>query len=210
MPFYGVARMPKLLLASNNPGKIEEMHALLQDVPIQLVTPASLGIDLEVHEPGKTYAENASHKALAFARESGLISLSDDSGLEVLPLGGAPGVYSRRFSPQPGATDADRRKYLLQQLQEHPRPWKAKFHCTVALANPLGEVFIRSGECYGEIVPDERGQNGFGYDPIFFFPAIGRTMAELSLEEKNQVSHRAHAVRAVTPVLLELLKSKLT
>jgi len=197
--------MPKLLLASNNPGKIQEMHALLQDVSVEIVTPADLGIEMEVKETGHTYAENAARKAVALARESGLLSLGDDSGLEVEALGGAPGLYSHRFSPNPGATDADRRAYLLEQLQGHPQPWRAKFHCTLALATPKGEIHLSEGECLGEIIPEDRGQNGFGYDPIFLITEMGQTMAELSMEEKNQVSHRARAVRAAIPVLLDLL-----
>jgi XTP/dITP diphosphohydrolase len=197
--------MSKLLLASNNPGKLREMHALLQGLPVEIVTPAGLGIDMDVQETGNTYAENATRKALVFARESGLVSLGDDSGLEVEALGGAPGVFSRRFSPNPDATDADRRKHLLEHMQGHPRPWRAKFHCTVALATPQGDVHTFEGECPGEIISEERGQNGFGYDPIFLFPESGRTMAELNMEEKNKVSHRANAVRAAIPVLLTLL-----
>jgi XTP/dITP diphosphohydrolase len=197
--------MSKLLLASNNPGKIQELHALLHEVPVRIVVPAALGISLEVEESGETYAENASRKALAFARRSSLVCLADDSGLEVQALGGAPGVFSRRFAPLPGAADADRRNYLLEQLQGHRRPWKAKFHCTVALGDPQGNIILREGECQGEIIPEERGQNGFGYDPIFLLPESGRTMAELSLEEKNRISHRARAVRAVIPDLLKWL-----
>lgn len=197
--------MPKLLLASHNPGKLREMHALLQDFQVEIVTPAVLGIELEVRETGDTYAENAARKALGFARLSGLVSLADDSGLEVEALDGAPGVFSRRFSPNPDATDADRRKYLLEQLRNFPRPWRAKFHCTVALATPQGDVYLCDGECPGEIIPEERGRGGFGYDPIFLLPQLGRTMAELSLEEKNELSHRANAVRAAIPVLLQLI-----
>ena len=197
--------MKKLLLGSNNVGKLREMQELLEGVEVALVTPASIGLRLEVKEDGTTYAENAARKALAFARQSGLLTLADDSGLEVEALEGAPGLRSARFAPQPGATDADRRAYLLQQLRGKPHPWSARFRCTVALTNPAGDHFFTEGICPGEIIPQERGDNGFGYDPIFLLPEIGKTMAELSMEEKNRLSHRARAVKAAIPTLLEWL-----
>jgi XTP/dITP diphosphohydrolase len=120
-------------------------------------------------------------------------------------LGGLPGIRSKRFSEKPGATDADRRLYLLQRLRDHPRPWTARFRCTVALATPQGELYFAQGECPGEIIPDERGHNGFGYDPIFLLPDLGQTMAELSTELKNRLSHRARAIQAVKPVLTKLI-----
>jgi XTP/dITP diphosphohydrolase len=157
-----------------------------------------------VEEDGSTYAENASKKALAFARASGLISLADDSGLEVDALGGAPGLYSARYSPKPGAKDADRRAYLLENLRNQPRPWMARFHATIAIATPLGEVQLVDGNCPGEIIPGERGTGGFGYDPIFYLAELGKTMAELPSEEKNRLSHRGRAARAARPILLRL------
>jgi XTP/dITP diphosphohydrolase len=197
--------MKRLLVASTNPGKLRELHALLQGASVELVTPSLIGLHLEVREDGSTYAENAAKKALAFARASGLLTLADDSGLEVEVLEGAPGLHSARYAPQPNATDADRRAYLLQQLQGHPRPWSAQFRCVVALALPDGEVHFAEGICHGEIIPEERGEHGFGYDPIFLLPQYGRTMAELSMEEKNRISHRARAVRAALPLLLDLI-----
>jgi XTP/dITP diphosphohydrolase len=197
--------MPKLLLATTNPGKILEMKALLEDLNVELLDPFDLGLDLDVVEDGETYAENAAKKALAYSLASGLLALADDSGLEVDALGGQPGVHSHRLIPQAGATDADRRAALLQRLQGHPRPWTARFHCTVALALPFGEVRFADGECPGEIIPEERGGSGFGYDPIFLIPSLGRTMAELELEGKNRLSHRARALIASRPVLAELL-----
>ena len=134
-----------------------------------------------------------------------MLTLSDDSGLEVEDLGGAPGIFSARYAPQLGATDSDRRVYLLHQLSPYPRPWAARFHCTVALASPDGAVHFSEGVCQGEIIPQERGMNGFGYDPIFLIPELGRTMAELNMEEKNRLSHRAQAVLAIQPLLLSLL-----
>lgn len=198
--------MTKLLLASGNRGKLREFQALLQELDAQLLLPAEIGIELDVAEDGVTYAENAGRKALAYAGQAGLLTLADDSGLEVDALGGAPGLYSARFSPLPHATDADRRARLLSQLQSSPRPWHAHFHCTVALATPSGEMRFTQGDCPGEIIPEERGQNGFGYDPIFYIPSLGKTMAELTMEEKNQLSHRARAVKAAVPHLIELLR----
>ena len=197
--------MKNLLLATNNKGKLREIQALLSGFHIQLVTPGDIGLDLNVVEDGNTYAENAARKALAFAQASHFISLSDDSGLEVNVLNGAPGLHSARFSPKPGATDADRRALLLYHLSQFGRPWRARFHCTTALATPDGWVGFAEGNCPGEIVPEERGKNGFGYDPIFLVLNKNRTMAELALEEKNTLSHRAHAIRAAIPIILEKL-----
>jgi len=197
--------MRRLLVATNNKGKLREILSLLEELGLDIVTPQMLGIDMEVEEHGSTYDENASLKAVALVRASGVITLADDSGLEVDALGGQPGIHSARFSPLTNATDADRRVYLLSKLQAHPRPWTAHFHCTVAIATPQGEVFYSQGDCPGEIIPDERGSNGFGYDPIFFIPEGGLTMAELEMPDKNRLSHRARAVKAAIPTLLELL-----
>ena len=194
----------RLLIATNNNHKVRELHELLAHLPVELVTPAQIHLDLEVEEDGSTYAENASKKALAFAQASGLISLADDSGLEVDALHGAPGLYSARYSPKPGATDGDRRAYLLENLRNQPRPWTAHFHATIAIAMPNGGVQLAEGNCPGEIVPAERGTGGFGYDPIFLLPERGQTMAELSAEEKNRLSHRARAVQAAMPILIKL------
>lgn len=193
--------MATLLIASGNVGKLREMQAILRDLPVDLILPASIGLDLEVIEDGSNYAENAAKKALAYSRASGLAALADDSGLEVDALGGQPGLYSARYSPLPQATDADRRMFLLENLQGKPRPWLAHFHCTVAVATPSGEIDFAEGDVYGEIIPEERGSDGFGYDPIFYMPELGLTMAQLPLQEKNQVSHRARAVHAAEPVL---------
>jgi XTP/dITP diphosphohydrolase len=193
----------KLLLASNNPGKLVEIQAVLKGLKVELVLPASIGLVLEVAEDGQTYQENAAAKARAFADTSGLPSLADDSGLEVDVLDGKPGLHSARYSPKLGASDADRRAYLLQQLAGLPQPWKAQFHCTVALAMPGDQIWFAEATCPGVIIPEERGQNGFGYDPIFLFPSLGKTMAELTLEEKNLVSHRALALQAIRPVVCE-------
>lgn len=197
--------MKKLLLATNNYGKVEEMRAILIPMGLQLLTPAEIGVELNVSEDGSTYAENATLKALAFAKASGLTSLADDSGLEVDALDGLPGLHSHRFAPWPEATDSDRRNYLLKMLQDKARPWLAHFHATVALARPDGTVRLASGECPGEIIPDERGTNGFGYDPIFLIPELGQTMAELDMQAKNRVSHRANALKNAEAILSEMM-----
>lgn len=197
--------MQRLLIATTNPGKLVEFRELLGDLPVELVLPER---DLRVDETGSTYAENAALKARAYAAASGLLALADDSGLEVDALGGAPGLYSARYSPQPGANDADRRAHLLANLRDLPRPWNAHFHCTVAVALPGGDVQFSDGDVYGEILPEERGSNGFGYDPLFLLPELGRSMAELTREEKNTLSHRARAVHAALPVIRMLLRLK--
>ncbi len=196
--------LPRLLIATNNKGKLDEIRALLNEGRIQLVMPSDINLNLEVNEDGQTYAENAEKKAIAFAQASGLISLADDSGLEVDALGGAPGLYSARYSSKPGATDSDRRAYLLKNLQGKPHPWIARFRATIAIAIPNRGVRISYGECAGEIISEERGTGGFGYDPIFLIPEIGRTMAELSLDEKNRLSHRARAVINAKPFLSQI------
>jgi XTP/dITP diphosphohydrolase len=198
-----------LLLATNNRGKLVEILSILSTAPaqnpeIKIITPEEIQLSLEVEETGSSYAENASLKALAFSKASGLTTLADDSGLEVDALNGEPGIRSARYAPVPDATDATRRAYLLSRLQNQTRPWKAHFHCTVAIAEQDGTVHFSEGKVYGEIIPEERGTNGFGYDPIFYLPEIGKTMAELNMAEKNQLSHRARAVQAALPVLHQL------
>jgi XTP/dITP diphosphohydrolase len=196
--------MNRLLLATRNPGKLIEMQDLLQGLPLELILPESILPDLEVVEDGSDYAENAARKALAYQHGSGMVVLADDSGLEVDALGGAPGLHSARYSPIPGAKDADRRALLLSNLEPHPRPWKAHFHCTVAIATIEGGLFHTEGNCPGEIIPNERGTNGFGYDPIFLLASSNHTMAELSTAEKNNLSHRALAVQAALPILARI------
>jgi XTP/dITP diphosphohydrolase len=198
--------MTSLLLASNNLGKLREFHALLDGLDVKLLTPKQVGLSIKVEEIGETYAENAALKASAYCEASGLLTLADDSGLEVDILGGLPGIYSARFSPIEHATDADRRKYLLEKLYGNPRPWTAHFHCTVVMTAPGGETYCSTGECHGEIIPEERGTGGFGYDPIFLLSSLGRTMAELEIGEKNRLSHRARAVSAALSTLTKLIR----
>jgi XTP/dITP diphosphohydrolase len=220
--------MNQLLIATNNQGKVKELQELLEDTGIQLVTPAEIHLELDVHEDGSTYAENASKKAIAFAKASGLISLADDSGLEVDALDGAPGLYSARYGSVNGEklSDAGRRRYLLQNLKDKPRPWTARFHATIAVAipgplwsqaarrlqvqEPAPGLHMFEGYCLGEIIPEERGTGGFGYDPIFLLPELGRTMAELTMDEKNRLSHRARAVMNARATLSLLFQKRVS
>ncbi len=192
-----------VVLATSNAGKLRELRALLAGGPWRLHTPQDLGQTLRVEETGETYAANAYLKARAWARATGMWALADDTGLEVEALQGAPGLYSARFGPpgRPLKSFAERRAYLLDLLRTHPRPWRARFRCVVALVGPQGQTLFAEGQLEGEIIPEERGEHGFGYDPIFWIPALGRTLAELTLEEKNRVSHRARALQALRPAL---------
>jgi XTP/dITP diphosphohydrolase len=199
--------MKQLLIATNNKGKIKELQDLLKDTGIELITPSQIDLDLDVVEDGQTYAENAAKKAVAFARSSGLVSLADDSGLEVDALDGVPGLYSARYGSSNGGklSDAERRAFLIRNLQDMPRPWTGRFHATIAVAVPNGKTQLAEGFCEGEIIPEERGTGGFGYDPVFLLSELRKTMAELSMEEKNRLSHRARAVMLAKPILEKLL-----
>jgi len=194
----------KLLIATSNPGKSVEMKDLLRNLRVELLTLKDMGIAVHPEETGLTYTENAINKAKFYCSISGLLTLADDSGLEVDALDGQPGLHSARFSRLLNASDEDRRKLLLEKLSAMPRPWIAQFTCTVALAQPQGKTITSSGVRRGEIIPKERGVNGFGYDPIFLFPELHKTMAELSMHEKNQISHRARAVKELLPIIQSL------
>ena len=197
-----------LMIATGNPGKIVELQDLLKDLSVKLLTPADVGLkDFDVIEDGSTYAENAEKKARAYCQASGLPVLADDSGLEVDALDGAPGLHSARYAPQPGATDADRRGLMLKNLHGLPQPWTARFRCTVAVATPEGTLDLTEGTCPGQIIPEERGSDGFGYDPIFFIPELGLTLAQISREQKNSLSHRGRAVTAAIPILKRMIES---
>lgn len=189
----------KLLVASTNLGKLREFQSILRGYPFELVLPADLGIWIEIEETGSTYAENALIKAHAYAAASGMTTLADDSGLEVEALDGAPGLYSARYSPQPHASDADRRQLLvrnlLSQCARMPEGgWPARFVCCAALVTAGGDASVFEGLCPGSIICEERGSNGFGYDPVFYLPEYRLTMAELPSEVKDRISHRARAV----------------
>lgn len=192
------------MIGSNNPGKLRELRALLAPLNIPLVTPQELLLDLQVREIGQDYESNARLKASRYAQASGLHTVSDDSGLEVEALDGAPGLYSSRAAG-PGVDDADRRQWLLEQLRDKPRPWKARFICTAAFASPTEVLATAQGVCQGEIASEERGEGGFGYDPLFVVGGTGKTMAELGEEEKNKISHRARAIEKLMAELEGIL-----
>ena len=197
----------KLLLATNNQGKVGEYKSLLCNIPLELVTLEEQGITTEVDEVGGSLEENASLKAKVLAAESKLLALADDSGLEVDALGGEPGRLSHRYAGE-GASDSDRVKYLLSRLEGIP--WEersARFRCVIAIANPGGEVGICQGECQGIITFEPKGEEGFGYDPIFYLPELGKTMAELPPEVKNEISHRGQAAGKVYQVLQQLFSN---
>ena len=194
----------RLLVASTNPGKMQEYRALLAPLPARLVFPADLGLHLTVSEDAPTYRENAQAKALAYSAASGLLTLADDSGLEVDALGGEPGVRSSRYAGE-GADDARRRAYLRERLSRTALPRPARFRCWLALSRPGGSIQYAEGVCEGEILLEERGANGFGYDPLFRVRGRGLTLAELAPQEKNRLSHRARAVQAIWPRLLASL-----
>ncbi|MFC1902691.1 XTP/dITP diphosphatase [Chloroflexota bacterium] len=196
--------MPKLLLATNNQGKVLEYKSLLRDLPYELVTLADRSISIIIKEEGESFKENAGLKATALAAESRLPALADDSGLEVDALGGEPGRLSARYAGE-GASDRDRVDYLLKRLEGIP--WEKRsacFKCVIAIATPDDRVDYCCGECRGVITFEPRGEHGFGYDPVFYLPELGKTMAELPLEVKNQVSHRGQAAREVYQVLEKL------
>lgn len=189
-----------LLLASNNAGKLREVRALLAD--LRVVSPADLGIDLDVEETGQTFAANAELKARAYAAASGYIALADDSGLEVDALGGTPGVRSARYGA-PDLDDEGRYLHLLSELQSYPEPSQriARFRCAISAISPDGRQCRAEGTCEGLIAQSPTGSNGFGYDPVFFVPDHNATMAQLDAATKNSFSHRGQALAAVIPLL---------
>jgi XTP/dITP diphosphohydrolase len=198
--------MPQqLLIATKNMGKVREYRDLLAGLPFDILSLADVGIDADVEETGETFAENAILKARTYARLSGLLAWADDSGLAVDALGGWPGVHSARHAG-PDATDADRIDILLQRLSDVPPEDRgAAFHCVVAIATPDGRVWTTDGMCAGVIIDQPAGSGGFGYDPVFFVPELGRTFAELTSEQKNAISHRGIAARKAADLLARLV-----
>ena len=195
--------LPQLLLATRNRGKLRELADLLGDIPFELVSLDDVGIAVDVEETGATFEENAILKAETYRDLSGMLTLADDSGLEVDALGGEPGVRSARYAG-PDASDSDRIRLILSNLASSVTPeceWTARFRCVIAVAAPGRQTRLYSGVCEGRIVHEPRGDNGFGYDPVFLFPDLCLTMAELTAEQKNAVSHRAMAVREVMTAL---------
>ena len=185
----------RLLLATTNLAKMREYSLLFRGVPLQLTTLAEESIEVEVSETGNTLEENARMKAAAYAVDDKFVVAADDSGLEVDALGGEPGPLSARFAGK-NASDKDKVALLLSRLAEVP--WErrsAHFRCVIAIAATSHVLRIFEGECQGVIAFEPRGSQGFGYDPVFYLPELGKTMAELSIEEKNRVSHRGKAAR---------------
>lgn len=195
---------PRLLIATRNQGKIREYQRLLATVPYSLIGLDDAGLSFDVEETGQTFAQNAILKATTYARASGLLTLADDSGLAVDALGGEPGVRSSRYAG-PTAGDPERIAFLLDRLAAVPTSERtARFHCVIAVAQPSGEVITVDGTCEGIITQTARGSGGFGYDPVFYLPDQACTMAELSPQEKNRISHRARAARKVCALLPDL------
>ena len=183
-----MAERRRLVIATGNTGKLREYRELLAGTGLELVA-----FNSEVDEVGESYAENARLKAEAATARSGLPALGDDSGVEVEALGGFPGLRSARLGP----TQEERTAELLRRLEGKPRPWSSRFVCVIALADPGHPTQFFEGECRGEIVPEWRGEAGFGYDPVFLVPGTGKTFGEMAPEEKRLYSHRARAVRAL-------------
>ena len=189
----------KLLIATKNRGKVTEIRSLMGhgvQKTVEVVTLADVPAVMEPREDGKTFVENARIKALHYAQALKVLCVADDSGLSVDALGGLPGVLSARYAGE-GATDASNNAHLLHELAPHPRPWKAAFVCAAAAALPGRVIAEATGRLDGQIVPEPRGQEGFGYDPVFLVGSTWKTLAELPAEEKNRISHRGQAMRAL-------------
>jgi XTP/dITP diphosphohydrolase len=197
--------MARLLLATNNPGKVREFRRLLDGVPFEIVTPADLGLALEVEEDGSSYSENAALKARAFAKAGDSLALADDSGIEVDALGGKPGMHSARYGG-PGLDDVGRTQLLLRELEGVAESERgARYRAVVAVADPSGGLHTFEATFEGRIGHEFRGERGFGYDPVFVTEG-GRTAAELSDDEKDAVSHRGKAVRLAADYLRSLAR----
>lgn len=196
----------KLLIATHNRGKLREYGEILDGLPFELVTLDDAGITHDVEETGATFEENARLKALTYARQSGLLALADDSGLEVDALGGEPGIYSKRYAGE-GKSDAERNAYLLEKMRDVPQPNRtARFRCVIVIADADGQTWTSEGTCEGEIAFAPRGANGFGYDPIFIVSGSEKHLAEFSAEEKNKISHRGRAAVGARQALQTLAR----
>jgi XTP/dITP diphosphohydrolase len=197
----------KLLVATNNRGKLREYAELLKRISFEFTTLSKQGITEEVEESGSSLQQNAIHKATSYAKLSGLTTMADDSGLEVDALGGEPGPLSRRYAGD-NVSDKERNDYLLAKLRDVP--WEkrtARFRTVIAIASPDGKVKTTEGVCEGIIAFDAKGTGGFGYDPIFYLPELDKRMAELSLAEKNRISHRAKAAQKARRILERLARN---
>lgn len=194
----------RLLIATHNRGKLIEYQEMLADLSLELVTLDDVDIRDDVAETGATFAENARLKATAYAGRSGLLTLADDSGLEVDALGGEPGVRSKRYAGN-NKSDGERNNFLLDKLHDMPADKRtARFRCAIVIASPDGKLWKTDGTCEGEIAFEPRGAHGFGYDPVFQVAERGMRMAELPTEEKNMVSHRARAAYKARVILKQI------
>ena len=184
----------KVILASKNQHKLTELSAILSQLGFEIVLESEYGLDIDVEETGTTFEENSYLKAEAVMKASGLPVLADDSGLMVDALDGAPGVYSARYGHK--ASDKERTAYLLENMKDVPEERRgAKFVCVITCLFPDGRKIVARGECPGVIARAPHGENGFGYDPVFYLPELGMTYAELPSEQKNAISHRARALQ---------------
>jgi XTP/dITP diphosphohydrolase len=198
----------KIILATQNQGKVRELQELLANEGIEVLSLRDISDWEDVEENGETFADNAALKARAAVKKTGLIALADDSGLEVDGLEGAPGVFSARYAGEPKDDERNNDK-LLDRLETIPDDQRtARFRCALVVATPAGREYLTEGTVEGQILKQRRGQDGFGYDPIFYLPEYTRTMAELTLTEKNKLSHRARAFRKALPILQALKKSQ--
>lgn len=186
----------KVVLASKNKYKLAEISKITQRFDMELVLQSELGIDLDVEETGTTFEENSFLKADAVMKATGLPALADDSGIAVDALNGEPGVYSARYGFDDSLDDWGRLELLLKNMEHVPDGQRqAQFVCVITMVMPDGKTVQARGEIHGELLREPRGENGFGYDPIFYYPPAGMSTAEMPPEEKNQVSHRANALR---------------
>ena len=186
----------KVVLASKNPHKLVEISKITEKFGFQLVLQSELGVDIDVEETGTTFEENSFLKAEAVMKATGLPALADDSGIAVDALNGEPGIYSARYGFDESMNDWDRMMLLLKNTEQVPDGQRqAQFVCVITFVTPQGETIQARGEIHGELTREPRGENGFGYDPIFYYPPFGKTTAEATPEEKNAVSHRANALK---------------
>ena len=188
--------MMKVVLASKNAHKLQEISKITEKFDMELVLESQVGVDIDVEETGSTFEENSFIKAEAVMKATGLPALADDSGIAVDALNGEPGIYSARYGFDPSLDDWGRLELLLKNTEQVPDDSRqAQFVCVITLVTPEGQVIQARGEAHGELLRQPAGEGGFGYDPIFYYPPLGKSFAELSPEEKNQVSHRAQALK---------------
>lgn len=194
----------KVVLASKNPHKLVEISKITEKFGMELVLESELGVDIEVEETGSTFEENSFIKANAVMRATGLPALADDSGIAVDALNGEPGIYSARYGFDDTLDDWGRLWLLLKNTEHVPDGQRqAKFVCVITMVTPDGKTIQARGEIHGELLREPRGENGFGYDPIFYYPPMGMSTAEMSSEDKNKVSHRGAALRVFYEKLKE-------